>query len=116
MYTEIIKVLTVLASNNSLMVPFFSNYPHHPTVLFVLKPVSEYPDSDLTGGLGLGSLGLAGSTKITHPCKYLAFIFSLAVSASSMEVYVTKPNPFDLPVALSLMTLAAISLKQNISG
>ena len=81
----------------------------HPTILFVLKPVPEDSHSDL--GRGLGSLGLAGSTKIAHTCKNVAFISSLAFSASSMDVYVTKPNPFDLPVTLSLMTLAARSFK-----
>lgn len=79
-------------------------------VLFVLKPISEGCCSGYGGGGGgggLASLDLAGSTKITHPSKYFAFIPSLALSASSMLVYETKPNPFDLPVALSVMTFAA---------
>lgn len=57
---------------------------------------------------------MAGSTNMTHPSKNLAFIPSLAFSASSIDVYVTKPNPFDLPVALSVMTFAALSLSQKV--
>ena len=59
------------------------------------------------GGGGLGSLGFAGSQKITHPSKNLAFIPARAFSASSMVAYVTKPNPLDLPEILSVITFAA---------
>lgn len=87
-----------------------SYQPHQPIVLFVLIPNSEV--SDWGCGGGLGSLGLAGSTKITHPSRNLAFIPSLAFSASSIVAYVTKPNPFDLPVALSVITFAVQMSRQ----
>lgn len=74
-------------------------------VLFVLNPVSEGSGSGRGGGLG--SLGFAGSTKITQPSKNLAFIPSRAFSASSKVAYLTKPNPLDLPESLSVITLAA---------
>lgn len=81
------------------------SHPHHPIVLFTLKPLSE--DSGRAWGGGLYSLGLAGSTKITHPSKNLPFLPSLAFSASSMDEYVMKANPFDLPVTLSVITFAS---------
>lgn len=85
--------------------------PHHPMVLFVLKPVSD--GSDGGGGGGLNSRGFAGSTKITHPSKNLAFIPSRAFSASSRVAYLTKPNPLDLPETLSVTTFAAIQITKN---
>lgn len=81
-------------------------HSHQPMVLLVVKPD---PEEDRGGSLcrgRLGSLGLAGSTKITQPSKNFAFISALAFSASSIVAYVTKPKPFDLPVSLSVITLA----------
>lgn len=86
----------------------FCVHLHHPMVLLVVKPDPEEEDWGWSWCRGrLGSLGLAGSTKITQPSKNFAFIPSLAFSASCTVAYVTNPKPFDLPVSLSVITLAA---------
>ena len=77
-----------------------------------MKPACEERVS--CWGAGFGCLGLAGSTKMTHPSRNLAFISCRAFSASSLVAYLTKPKPFDLPETLSVTTFAAQSNKSTL--
>jgi hypothetical protein len=56
--------------------------------------------------LSLGACGLASDTATALPSRFWPFNLAIAVLASSSDAISTNPKPFDLPVILSLITLA----------
>jgi hypothetical protein len=56
--------------------------------------------------LSLGACGLASDTAIALPSRFWPLSLAIAFLASSSDPISTNPKPFDLPVILSLITLA----------